>query len=84
LQFSKYVPSIFHAIGSSFQKAHLSLYSPVVFRSSPPSSALICTPEHINTHRPSDYNGAVVIPLDTAVRRRQRLGGIVNEYQRAA
>jgi len=50
--------------------------------------------EHFNTHRPHqgqdrgnrppDHDGAVVIPLDAAIRRRQRLGGIINEYQRAA
>jgi putative transposase len=50
--------------------------------------------EHFNSHRPHqgrgrgnrppDHNGAVVIPLDAAIRRRQRLGGITNEYQRAA
>jgi transposase InsO family protein len=49
---------------------------------------------HFNTHRPHqcsdrgnrppDHDEAVVIPLDAAVRRRQRLGGIINEYQRAA
>jgi transposase InsO family protein len=50
--------------------------------------------EHFNTHRPHqghgrgnrppDHHDAVVIPLDAAIRRRQRLGGIINEYQRAA
>ena len=50
--------------------------------------------EHFNTHRPHqghgrgnrppDHDEAVVIPLDAAIRRRQRLGGIINEYQRAA
>jgi transposase InsO family protein len=48
--------------------------------------------EHFNTHpshqghgrdnRPSDHDQDVVIPLDAAIRRRQRLGGIINEYQR--
>jgi transposase InsO family protein len=50
--------------------------------------------EHFNTHRPHqgrrrgnrppDHDEAVVISLDAAIRRRQRLGGIINEYQRAA
>jgi hypothetical protein len=50
--------------------------------------------EHFNTHRPHqshgrgnrppDRNDAVVIPLDAPIRRRQRLGGAINEYQRAA
>ena len=50
--------------------------------------------EHFNTHRPHqghgrgnrppDHDDAVVIPLDATIQRRQRLGGIINEYQRAA
>jgi transposase InsO family protein len=50
--------------------------------------------EHPNSHRPHrghgrgnrppDHDDAVVIPLDAAVHRRQRLGGIINEYHRAA
>jgi putative transposase len=50
--------------------------------------------EHFNTHRPHqghgrgnrppDHDDAVVIPLAAAIRRRQRLGGVINEYQRAA
>ena len=50
--------------------------------------------EHFNAHRPHQGNGrgnrppdhddAAVIRLDAAIRRRQRLGGIINEYQRAA
>jgi putative transposase len=50
--------------------------------------------EHFNTHRPHqghgrgnrspDHDDAVVVPLDAAIRRRQRLDGIINEYQRAA
>ena len=48
--------------------------------------------EHFNTprphqgrgNRPPDHDDALVIPLDTAIRRRQRLGSIINEYQRAA
>jgi putative transposase len=50
--------------------------------------------EHFNTrrahqgrgrgNRPPDHDKAVVVPLDAAIRRRERLGGIINEYQRAA
>jgi putative transposase len=40
--------------------------------------------DHGHSNRPPDHDAAAVIPLDTAIRRRQRLGGIVNEYQRAA
>jgi len=50
--------------------------------------------EHFNAHRPHqghgrgnrppDHDDAVVIPLDAPIRRRQRLGGIINEYHRAA
>jgi transposase InsO family protein len=50
--------------------------------------------EHFNSHRPHqgrgrnnrppDHDEAVVIPLDAAIRRQQRLGGIINEYHRAA
>jgi hypothetical protein len=50
--------------------------------------------EYFNTHRPHqghgrgnrppDHDDAVVIPLAAAIRRRQRFGGIINEYQRAA
>jgi transposase InsO family protein len=50
--------------------------------------------EHFNSHRPHqghgrdnrppDHDQDVVIPLDAAIRRHQRLGSIINEYQRAA
>ena len=50
--------------------------------------------DHFNTHRPHqghghgnrppDHDEAVVIPLDAAIRRRQRPGGIIDEYHRAA
>lgn len=50
--------------------------------------------EHFNTHRPHqghgrgnrppDHDDAVVVPLGAAIRRRQRLGGIIDEYRRAA
>jgi len=39
---------------------------------------------HGRGNRPPDHDDAVVIPLDAAIRGRQRLGGISNEYQRAA
>jgi transposase InsO family protein len=56
------------------------------------ATVLAHSADHFNTHqphqgrgnRPPDHNDAVVIPLDTAIRRRQRLGGIITEYHRAA
>ena len=34
--------------------------------------------------RPSDHDESAVIPLDTPVQRRKILGGVINEYHRAA
>ncbi|MFC6022911.1 integrase core domain-containing protein [Plantactinospora solaniradicis] len=48
--------------------------------------------DHFNNHRPHqerqqrppNHNPTVVIPLDKHVRRRRRLGGVINEYHRPA
>ncbi|WP_207921493.1 integrase core domain-containing protein [Micromonospora sp. KC721] len=48
--------------------------------------------DHFNNHRPHQgrqeqppsHEPAVVIPMDKPLRRRRRLGGVINEYHRAA
>ena len=41
-------------------------------------------PHQSRQQRPPDQDEAAVIPLDTLVQRRKILGGVINEYYRAA
>jgi putative transposase len=41
-------------------------------------------PHQSRQQRPPDHDTQVVLPLDASVQRRKRLGGVINEYYRAA
>ena len=41
-------------------------------------------PHQSRQQRPSDHDEAVVVPLHVLVRRRRVLGGVINQYHRAA
>jgi hypothetical protein len=41
-------------------------------------------PHQSRQQRPPDQDAPVVVPLDAPVQRRKILGGVINEYHRAA
>jgi hypothetical protein len=41
-------------------------------------------PHQSRRQRPPDHNQPVVVPLNAPVQRREVLGGVINEYHRAA
>jgi putative transposase len=41
-------------------------------------------PHQSRQQRPPDHDESIVIPLDAPMQRRKVLGGVINEYHRAA